>query len=148
MERNIIYPNVYVARYINYSSKYGLGYLLSNDTVGVYYNDHSKIFQSKSDFNYATYIHKATETQEPFSEKIQLENFPENLKKKVTLYKNFKKYFDSRKTRAKIPKSFREMNEDFLNKQDAEIKILQTSEEVEENPQIRVSKFMNKINEH
>ena len=70
MERNIIYPNVYVARYINYSSKYGLGYLLSNDTVGVYYNDHSKIFQSKSDFNYATYIHKATETQEPFSEKI------------------------------------------------------------------------------
>jgi hypothetical protein len=104
-----------VARYINYSSKYGLGYLLSNDTVGVYFNDHSKIFQAVNDNECAIYIHKPTETQEPYSEKIQLENFPDNLKKKVTLYKNFKKYFDSRKTRAKVPKSFREMNEDHLN---------------------------------
>ena len=34
---------VFVKKWVDYSSKYGLGYLLSDGTTGVYFNDSSKI---------------------------------------------------------------------------------------------------------
>ena len=33
-------------KWVDYSSKYGLGYLLSNGAVGVYFNDSTKIAAS------------------------------------------------------------------------------------------------------
>jgi polo-like kinase 1 len=30
-------------KWVDYSSKYGMGYLLSNDSTGVYYNDSTKL---------------------------------------------------------------------------------------------------------
>lgn len=93
-----------------------------------------------------TYIHKATETHEPFSEKINLLDFPETLKKKITLFNHFKKYFYNKKTRAKMSMDMKEIDETFL-KRDSELKILSTNEEVDLNPQLKVSKFTNKIQE-
>lgn len=34
---------VAVTKWVDYSFKYGLGYQLSNGTVGVFFNDHTKI---------------------------------------------------------------------------------------------------------
>ncbi len=34
---------VYVKKWVDYSTKYGLGYLLSNNSTGVYYNDSTKL---------------------------------------------------------------------------------------------------------
>lgn len=34
---------VWVRRWVDYSSKYGLGYILSNGSSGVFFNDNSKI---------------------------------------------------------------------------------------------------------
>jgi polo-like kinase 1 len=34
---------VYVKKWVDYSSKYGLGYLMSNGMVGVFFNDSTKI---------------------------------------------------------------------------------------------------------
>jgi len=36
-------PNVWVKKWVDYSSKYGLGYLLSNGAMGVFFNDSTKI---------------------------------------------------------------------------------------------------------
>ena len=36
-------PNVWVKKWVDYSSKYGLGYLLSNGATGVFFNDSTKI---------------------------------------------------------------------------------------------------------
>ena len=33
----------YVKKWVDYSTKYGLGYLLSNGSTGVYFNDSTKI---------------------------------------------------------------------------------------------------------
>lgn len=35
--------NLWVTQYVDYSAKYGLGYLLSNGTSGVIFNDTTKI---------------------------------------------------------------------------------------------------------
>ena len=34
---------VFVKKWVDYSSKYGLGYLLSNGSTGVYFNDSTKM---------------------------------------------------------------------------------------------------------
>ena len=34
---------IYVKKWVDYSSKYGLGYLLSNGFTGVFFNDSTKI---------------------------------------------------------------------------------------------------------
>ena len=34
---------IYVMKWVDYSSKYGLGYLLSNGATGVFFNDSTKI---------------------------------------------------------------------------------------------------------
>jgi hypothetical protein len=36
-------PEIYVKKWVDYSSKYGLGYLLSNGGTGVFFNDSTKI---------------------------------------------------------------------------------------------------------
>lgn len=36
-------PEVWVKKWVDYSSKYGLGYLLSNNATGVFFNDSTKI---------------------------------------------------------------------------------------------------------
>ena len=60
-----------------------------------------------------------------------MENFPEKLKKKITLFKHFNKFFKSRKTRAaKVRDS--ELDAGFLSE---EIKLLDIRTEVEINPQ-------------
>ena len=41
-------PTVWVKKWVDYSSKYGLGYSLSNGTVGVYFNDNSKMLRDPS----------------------------------------------------------------------------------------------------
>lgn len=41
--REIAGPSIWVKKWVDYSSKYGLGYLLSNGASGVFFNDSTKI---------------------------------------------------------------------------------------------------------
>ena len=52
-------PDVWVTNWVDYSTKYGLGYLLSNGAVGVFYNDSSKIISHEDgdQFEYLTRNH-------------------------------------------------------------------------------------------
>jgi len=36
-------PNIWVTKWVDYSSKYGLGYVLNNGNYGVFFNDRTKI---------------------------------------------------------------------------------------------------------
>lgn len=44
-------PTEYVSvkKWIDYSSKYGIGYILSNNSYGVFFNDSTKILSEKQD---------------------------------------------------------------------------------------------------
>jgi len=39
----VTHTNVTVKKWIDYSSKYGIGYTLSNNMIGVYFNDSTKM---------------------------------------------------------------------------------------------------------
>ncbi|CAE7268709.1 CCRP1 [Symbiodinium pilosum] len=84
-------PDIWVTRWVDYASKYGVGYVLSDGSIGVHFNDSTKIVlvPSGSHFDYVT-----RRTQEKAEERTTYnwEAYPEDLKKKVTLLRHFKNY--------------------------------------------------------
>ena len=83
---NIIYniPDIFVKKWVE-SEKFGLGYILSDDNVGVYFSDNSKIIYKPNGINFI-YI----ENNEKISMYFIQNNFDKNLEQKVNLLKNFK----------------------------------------------------------
>ena len=77
-----------VRKWIDYSSKYGIGYVLSNGNFGVYFNDSTKILSSNEDHFF--YIERVQREDVPI--KYYFKDYPMELKKKVSLYNHFKGY--------------------------------------------------------
>jgi polo-like kinase 1 len=50
---------VWVSKWIDYSSKYGLGYLLSDNAAGVFFNDSTKIVVAHKDVVFYYYERRA-----------------------------------------------------------------------------------------
>ena len=100
-------PSVWIKKWVDYSSKYGLGYLLSNNATGVFFNDSTKIVLDCSVGNlqkagvvggkFYYYERKpvsATEKQDVMSTH-SLTDFPKELQKKVTLLQHFRSYLEA-----------------------------------------------------
>lgn len=79
---------VSVKKWIDYSSKYGIGYALNNGSCGVYFNDSSKMLAHSEDQFY--YIDKVA--REDVCKKYSFADYPVELKKKVSLFGHFKGY--------------------------------------------------------
>ena len=81
---------IFVKKWVDYSSKYGLGYLLSNNYIGIYFNDSSKLICSPQ--GSLVHIYKPKNSGNEVSENHSLGSFPADLKKKITLLEHFRKY--------------------------------------------------------
>lgn len=97
MDAIAIEPSVktWVVRYVDYSSKYGLGYLFNNGSAGVYFNDSTKIVLSADGkvFQYIERIKRESSFgSESSSQKYSMDSYPQELHKKVTLLKHFRNY--------------------------------------------------------
>ena len=82
------FPFIAVKKWIDYSSKYGIGYALTNGSCGVYFNDSSKMV-SITDGRFF-YIDKIA--KEDVYKKYSFTEYPQELKKKVSLFGHFKGY--------------------------------------------------------
>lgn len=83
-------PKLWLKRWVDYSSKYGLGYMFSNGCAGVYFNDSSKM-TCNADGNSFQYLKRSTEGGEILSEH-NFAQYPPELQKKVTLLQHFRKH--------------------------------------------------------
>lgn len=79
--------DIFVRKWVEVE-KYGLGYILSNENVGLYFNDNTKIIYKPNGKNYI-YIDN---TEKVICYLFKQENLNKDLNKKVTLLKNFKAY--------------------------------------------------------
>lgn len=81
-------PQICVTKWVDYSSKYGLGYMLLDGSVGVHFNDSTKIISSPcgTSFNYIT---RNTQEQPENQTTHSFENHPPELRKKVKLLRHF-----------------------------------------------------------
>jgi polo-like kinase 1 len=92
----------WVTRYVDYTSKYGLGFLLNDGNSGVYFNDSTKAVLSTDDDNFIYVERKkgALDSSEPISS-YTLADYPvDALKKKVTLLQHFRSYLLEQQKRA------------------------------------------------
>lgn len=92
-------PSKWVTRYVDYTSKYGLGFLLNNGSSGVYFNDSTKTAVEPNSDTFQYIERKRVEEDgtpkrrgETTLSTYNLEEYPESLKKKVTLLKHFRNY--------------------------------------------------------
>ena len=95
---NLKGPDTWVKKWVDYSSKYGLGYLLSNGYSGVFFNDSSKII-----LNPETKVFFYIERRSPDRQEVivthTMDDYPkETLQKKVTLLQHFKNYLEGDNT--------------------------------------------------
>jgi len=86
-----VMPELWVTKWVDYSTKYGVGYILSDNSIGVYFNDSTKVLlmPDKSCFDYIT---RRTQEKPEVRTTHTFEDYPEDLKKKVTLLRHFKNY--------------------------------------------------------
>ena len=73
---------IHAKKWIDYTSKYGLGYILSNGAVGVFFNDASKIIMDPKGEKFEYHERKA---KEDVSESHTMTDYPKEMEKKVTL---------------------------------------------------------------
>eukprot|EP01138_Halocafeteria_seosinensis_P015469 gb/GECG01015787.1/.p1 GENE.gb/GECG01015787.1/~~gb/GECG01015787.1/.p1 ORF type:complete len:793 (+),score=102.09 gb/GECG01015787.1/:1-2379(+) len=92
-------PSIWVTTWLDYTEKYGMAYLLSNGSVGVFFNDTTKIILASNGENFE-YVERTPQKQtgerngdakkSSARHAYSLSNYPSTLKKKVTLLKHFK----------------------------------------------------------
>ncbi len=92
-QSNLKGPDTWVKKWVDYSSKYGLGYLLSNGYSGVFFNDSSKIILNP-ETSVFFYIERRTSDRQEVIQKHNMNDFPKDLQKKVTLLQHFKNYLE------------------------------------------------------
>ena len=87
-------PTRWVSRYVDYTSKYGLGFLLNDNSAGVYFNDSTKTVLEPvgETFQYIERKRDDGRRSDVVVESHSLSNYPDSLKKKVTLLTHFRNY--------------------------------------------------------
>ncbi|CDW89711.1 protein kinase domain protein [Stylonychia lemnae] len=82
-----------IVQYVDFSSKYGMGYKLSNGQYGVLFNDSTKIVLDANHFHF-DYIQRSANGQDEDVQCLNFFNYPKQLNKKVILLQHFKSYLD------------------------------------------------------
>ncbi|XJO73244.1 hypothetical protein BDV3_004254 [Batrachochytrium dendrobatidis] len=100
-EHPLEHPDLFITKWIDYSNKYGLGYQLRDGSVGVYFNDSTSIILASDGFHFEyLYTSKSTEKISMHCGAWNLDSFPTDLTKKVTLLRHFKGYMQENLYRA------------------------------------------------
>eukprot|EP00993_Chasmostoma_nieuportense_P002446 NODE_323_length_2410_cov_13.563294_g301_i0.p1 GENE.NODE_323_length_2410_cov_13.563294_g301_i0~~NODE_323_length_2410_cov_13.563294_g301_i0.p1 ORF type:complete len:702 (+),score=150.91 NODE_323_length_2410_cov_13.563294_g301_i0:56-2107(+) len=88
-------PTVWVSEYSDFSAKYGLAFKLSNGHTGSAFNDGTKMTCDGANGNVEYIARNRDRTARQHEERTActLEEYPESLKKKITLVTYFKSYF-------------------------------------------------------
>ena len=88
---NIKGPEIYIVKFLNYTSKYGIGYILTNGFCGVYFNDCTKIILNPY-LDIFDYIKQNDDDMWNIISRYNLNNYPSHLQNKVILLRFFKDY--------------------------------------------------------
>ena len=110
---------VFVTKWADYSSKYGLGYLMSNGFIGVFFNDCTKmVFNPRT--NRLSFIDRKISQEKDMVYCFDLKGAPKELQKKILIFEQFKKYFEEEirydKEKEEIERKEKEENEETKSK--------------------------------
>ena len=84
-----------MTKWVDYSSKYGLGYSLSNHTTGVYFNDNTKLVQDCS-AKQAHFFYREDQNRIDSMKTFSISDYPKELEKKMLLISHFSEYLEGK----------------------------------------------------
>ena len=100
-DKLILKKEIWVTKWVDYSNKFGIGYLLNNGYIGVYFNDTTKIILNPIK-NKFTYIDKKVVDFQELLYTFSINEYPNEIKNKVYLFKKFKNYLDEENNKIKL----------------------------------------------
>ncbi|KAH0826735.1 hypothetical protein J3R83DRAFT_5140 [Lanmaoa asiatica] len=86
---------VFIVSWVDYCNKYGMGYALTDGSVGVHFNDSTTLILA-ADKHHFDYISSRRHGQVYVRKNHSVSEFPEDLKNKVYLLKHFERYIMDR----------------------------------------------------
>ncbi|KAL4460257.1 hypothetical protein ABPG74_000008 [Tetrahymena malaccensis] len=86
-------PDIWVQKWVDYSSKYGLGYLLNNGQAGVFFNDSTKIILNPKTGKF-DYIERNSANKQDFGSEYSIQEYPQSIQKKLTLLQHFRSFLE------------------------------------------------------
>ncbi|CCM05981.1 uncharacterized protein FIBRA_08222 [Fibroporia radiculosa] len=92
---NLPDPKVFIVSWVDYCNKYGMGYALTDGSVGVHFNDSTSVVMS-ADKHHFDYIQSRREGTVFVRKNHTVNEFPEEMKNKVYLLKHFERYIMDR----------------------------------------------------
>ncbi|KAJ7228871.1 Pkinase-domain-containing protein [Mycena pura] len=102
-EHNLVDERVFIVSWVDYCNKYGMGYALTDKSVGVHFNDSTSLILSadKIHFDYITPNPDAVNASPLGAPNAQCssytaDSYPSSLKSKVYLLKHFERYIMER----------------------------------------------------
>lgn len=105
-------PSIWVKKWVDYSQKYGLGYLLSNGAAGVFFNDSTKIILQIGSTSF-DYLERRVSDKQEIIHRHTLDNYPQDIHKKVTLLQHFKSYLEGDGKKPMVA-PIKQTNKEFL----------------------------------
>jgi len=100
----------FVVKWADYSTKYGLGYLLSDGAIGILFSDHTKLtFAPHGSF--FEYVYKQANAHHEVLVSYSMRNYPAELQKKVHLTKYFESYLTGNECKDDLEESIHNQQE-------------------------------------
>lgn len=90
MNKAKIKPTIFVHKWVDYTKKYGLGYILSNGVTGALFNDRSKAFTQDS--HRFSIIEQESHLQISSQFSVTDKDLTDDFKRKIKLVNQFGKY--------------------------------------------------------
>ncbi|KAI9061979.1 Pkinase-domain-containing protein [Trametes sanguinea] len=88
-------PKVFIVSWVDYCNKYGMGYALTDGSVGVHFNDSTTIVLS-ADKHHFDYVSSRQQGAVYVRKNYTVAEYPDDLKSKVYLLKHFERYIMDR----------------------------------------------------
>jgi len=107
-QRPLTINEIFVVKWLDYNSKYGMGYLLSNGLLGVIFNDNTQIFSfpQQQDGGYFEYFNQKLKDGKDLLTVFNFKKYPQSLETKVKLYFYFQEYLEKNRTGVSVISSF------------------------------------------
>jgi polo-like kinase 1 len=97
----ILKSEIWVTKWVDFSNTFGLGYILNNGHIGLYFNDTTKIILNPIEKTF-TYIDKKMVEDQELLYTFSMKEYPDDIKMKVYFFNQFKKYIDEENNKNKI----------------------------------------------
>ncbi|KDQ07292.1 hypothetical protein BOTBODRAFT_149264 [Botryobasidium botryosum FD-172 SS1] len=91
LDANLVAPSVFIVSWVDYCHKYGMGYALTDGSVGVHFNDSTSLVLS-ADKHHVDYISSRRSGSVYVRKNYTLSEYPEELKSKMYLLTHFEDY--------------------------------------------------------